>query len=160
ARTIKERDLAAAHLVRARKAESQALAQMHRARLAELDARTNLTKAEANLGLARKAVDEWFLIARDHPLLQRGGMEQGRKLLLEKALPFYEGFRAQQPGDAPLRHDLADQLFRVGFINAELGRPLEALAAYRRAYKHYTELAKKHPRIRAYRHELAMTCNN
>src|SRR5262249_7292362 len=73
--------------------------QRDQARKAEEEARTQLARAEANLELARKAVDECFGLAEKHPLFQAGHMKRVKKLLLEKTLPFYKHFRAQKPED-------------------------------------------------------------
>src|SRR5262249_29931168 len=56
-------------------------------------------QAKANLDLAKKAVDDCFLVATEDPLLQSRNMHKVRKLLLEKALPFYEGFRQKRLDD-------------------------------------------------------------
>lgn len=53
-------------------------------------------QAEANLQMARKAVDDCFLMARDHPAFQQPGMDKARKLLLTKTLPFYAQLRDQK----------------------------------------------------------------
>src|SRR5262249_27251259 len=74
------------------KAEERKTAQERdRAVDAETEAKENLKEARANLALAKKAVNETFDVAKNHPLLQQPGMHAVRKLLLEKALPLYKG---------------------------------------------------------------------
>jgi hypothetical protein len=46
--------------------------------------------------MAKKAVDDCFLMARDHPAFQQPGMEKARKLLLRKTLPVYAQLRDQK----------------------------------------------------------------
>src|SRR5262249_27006811 len=62
-------------------------------------AQKNLVRAEANLDLAHRAVDQCFLVATEDPRLQTDRNQNVRKLLLKKALPFYEGFESQRPDD-------------------------------------------------------------
>src|SRR5262249_54786197 len=62
--------------------------------------------AEENLKLAKQAVDECFQLAKEHPLLQEEKMRQVRKLLLVKALPFYERFRVQRQDDPGVQVEL------------------------------------------------------
>jgi serine/threonine-protein kinase len=110
--------------------------------------------AEANLALARQAVDECFLIAKEHPLLQQEELRQVRKLLLEKALPFYRQFKERRPDDPAVQEDLAAISFRLGFISNELGSPSEARAAYTTARELYERLAKWHPDVASYQARL------
>src|SRR5262249_20182788 len=83
-------------------------------------------EARANLALAKKAVNETFDVAKNHPLLQQPGMHAVRKLLLEKALPLYKGLSQRSGNDAKARAELADQYFRVGYITYEIGNKTEA----------------------------------
>src|SRR5262249_5326052 len=69
--------VAEANVGRAIKAEARGKARLEqgeanlaRAVKAEAEAKANLQHAEANFKLARKAVDDCFGVARDHPLLQ------------------------------------------------------------------------------------------
>jgi serine/threonine-protein kinase len=123
-------------------------------------AEKNLELAEANLALARQAVDECFNVAREHPLFRSPRMEKVRKLLLEKTLPFYKNFRSQKPDDLDLKRQQAEQLFRVGIIEHTLGRPREALDAYREAGIVYAELADAHPAETRYRQNVGRALNN
>jgi hypothetical protein len=83
-RTAEAREEAAVNLARAMKAEGEAKA--------------DLRTAEANLALAKKAVDDCFAVAKDHPLMkqERPGeeLQETKRALLEKALPFYRHLRA------------------------------------------------------------------
>jgi tetratricopeptide (TPR) repeat protein len=122
-----------------------AVAQARQARAERDEADRQRQRAERNLDLARQAVDECFLVARDAPLLQQENMRQVRKLLFEKAVPFYRGFRAQRPDDADLKGRMAEHQLRLAYLTAETGRPSEALAQYRAALDLYRELAARQP---------------
>jgi serine/threonine-protein kinase len=114
-------------------------------------------QAEANLKLAKQAVDDCFQLAKEHPLLQPENMRQVRKLLLEKALPFYERFRARRQDDPGIRAELADNHFRVGYIMDEMGRNADAERAYEDALRLREPLAHDHPEVPQYRAALATT---
>jgi tetratricopeptide (TPR) repeat protein len=129
-----------------------------RTAVAALDSeRKALARAEDNLKLAREAVDGTFNVARNDPLFQQPGMEQARKLLLKKALPFYRNFRAQKPDDPDLRYGEAEQWFRVGYIEQALGEPAEARRAFDKARDLCRELVEAHPDVSEYRGQLAAT---
>jgi serine/threonine-protein kinase len=114
-------------------------------------------RAQQNLELARTAVDECFQIAKEHPLLQDDRMRKVRKLLLEKALPFYQKFQVQQPDDPRLQAEMADNAFRVGYVNAELGQVQDAIASYQETLRIRTALVKAHPEVVEFQKDLAST---
>src|SRR5262249_39660497 len=104
------------------KAEERRTAkQLDRAIAAEAKATANLEKAEANLRLAKNAVNDTFDVAKSNRLLQQDSTRAVRKLLLEKALPFYRRFRELRGDDAQSRAELAEHLYRVGLITSEIG---------------------------------------
>src|SRR5262249_8259544 len=127
---------------------------------AETNAEANLKEARENLTLAKKAVNETFDVARNHPLLQQPGMHPVRKLLLEKALPFYKRLSQQTGNDPAARAELADQHFRVGAITAEIGNKTEARKAYRQAENIFRSLGEGDPASTEYQTELARTLIN
>jgi serine/threonine-protein kinase len=118
-------------------------------------AEANLRLAESNLALAKQALDECFGIAQEHPLLQQEEMKAVKRLLLEKALPFYHNFRVQRPEDPGIQWEMAGIAYRVGYISDEIGRKSEALASYQEALRLCTALAEKHPEVTEYQAELA-----
>jgi serine/threonine-protein kinase len=145
---------------RTAKALGEAETNLARAQQAEGEAKANLKQAEANLKLARRAVDECFNVAKEHPLFQGPRMEKAKKLLLRKTLPFYKRFQSQRSGDRRLQHEEADQLFRVGYIEQTLGRHRAALQAYRQARDVIRKVARAHPEVAEYQSSLAHTHNN
>jgi serine/threonine-protein kinase len=116
--------------------------------------------AEANLNLARDAVDRCFNVATEHSLFRQPRMEKAKKLLLEKTLPFYRNFRARSPDDHGLQREEARQWFRVGYIENVLGRTTEALEAYEQARDLQGRLVRSHPDVPEYQSDLARTLNN
>jgi serine/threonine protein kinase/tetratricopeptide (TPR) repeat protein len=121
-------------------------------------ARDNLELANTNFELARKAVDECYGVATKEPLLQEESMRKVRKLLLEKALPFYEGFQAQRRGDAEIEAELAANYHRLGYITAEIGRKTAAIEACEQARMLREKLVAEHPGVAQYQMDLAETC--
>jgi serine/threonine-protein kinase len=117
-------------------------------------------EAERNLTLARKAVDDCFNVARDNALFQRPRMEQPKKLLLEKTLPFYRQFRSRRPGDRGLQREEAIQWFRVAYIEHVLGHFPEALAAYQRGTDLSDQLFRAAPHVPEYQKDLAAAHGN
>src|SRR5262249_3045267 len=110
--------------------------------------------------LAKQAVDECFGVAKEHPLLQRQEMKAVKRLLLQKALPFYENFRVQRPQDPAIQEEIADIAFRVGYITDEIGRKAEALASFQEALRLYSALLDKYPEVIQYQAELALSHYN
>jgi len=100
----------------------------------------NLALADANLDLSKKAVDDLFILATNDPLLEEDNMRRVRKALLERALPFYEGFRAQRSEDPYIIAELAKTRFRVGKIQLELSRIAGAEEAFKEAIEAYQQV--------------------
>lgn len=123
-------------------------------------AKANLQRAEENLDLAKKAVDDCYILATENPLLQQESFRSIRDLLLEKALPYYQDFRAQRQDDDRIQAGLAWNLIRVGDITREIGREREALAAYEQAAGLLKALAAEQPDDPRYPIELAFIYNN
>ncbi len=103
--------------------------------------RQELNRAEDNLKLARRAVDQCFILATRDPLLQAEKMRPVRKMLLERALPFYEGFQVHNPKDPELRKEMGENLFRVAHILSEQNNKRGALKVYEQARDVFQGLA-------------------
>jgi eukaryotic-like serine/threonine-protein kinase len=113
-------------------------------------------RAEDNLKQARLAVDKLLTrVAAD--LEHKPHMEQIRRALLVDALQFYEGFLAQKPTDAPMRHETARAYLRVGDIQQMLGHGPGAEAAMRQAVALLKKLADEFPGVPVYREDLAQS---
>jgi tetratricopeptide (TPR) repeat protein len=139
--------------------KAQTEAALERALTAEAEAKANLEQAEANLKLAKDAVDKCFNIAKEDKLFQQPRMEEAKKLLLKTTLPFYKAFRLQGPDDRRLQFEEAVQLGNVGYIEQILG-DRKAAAAYEQAREIFSRLAAGHPEVPLYQQEWANTRNN
>ena len=122
-------------------------------------ARQERQRAEDNLAKVREAVDDTYLICREHPLFQGEAMRQHRRLLLAKAVPFYQGFVRQKGDDPAFRAEHANILHRLAFSYSEVGPTADAIPTCRQALKIYERLAADHPQAPAYLEHLAQTWN-
>ncbi len=116
--------------------------------------------AKYNLALAKKAVDECFQLAKESPLLQQERMQDVRKLLLEKALPFYEQFSIQKPDDEALLFEKGRNYFRVGYITETIGRKDQAIKWYEQARAALAELLRRDGANDDYRLDLGRVTDN
>lgn len=114
--------------------------QADRAKQAEKDTREALQVAErhrgeaqANLALARKAVDDYLNNVTDNPRLKQADFLALRRELLETALPFYERFVQQQSDDLSVLKDQAMALSKLGEIYGLTGQAARAEDVYKRA---------------------------
>ena len=106
-------------------------------------AEANAQRAEANLRLALRAVDEMYtqVAAVDDSHEQVAGthlayvphMTPFRRVILEKALAFYEEFAKQNSTDPDVRQERGKAYRRVGGIQRRLGEYELARKAYRQA---------------------------
>jgi serine/threonine protein kinase/tetratricopeptide (TPR) repeat protein len=94
------------------------LVQAHAAAIAEGEARNGEAgqrrRAEANLGKARQAVNEYFTLVSDDPLLKRPDLQPVRVQLLRAALRYYEDFVREHADDPELQGELAAAHLRIG----------------------------------------------
>src|SRR5262249_40688887 len=77
--------------------------------------------AEQSLRDARCAVHRHFTLLSEVELGNDPGARPLRKRLLEDALAYFQGLRAQRGHDPGLRADVADAFFRVARITSEIG---------------------------------------
>jgi tetratricopeptide (TPR) repeat protein len=126
-------------------------------------ARRETARAEANLRLARKAVDESLSSAgreqaRESP--DPPQLEQFRQELLKKAEVFYSSFLAKQSkNDSEFRAEGALVHSKLGDINRLLGKHEDAVAQYKAAIGGFEELRQEKPGNRGYRQALAYAHN-
>ncbi len=131
------------------------LAALYFYHIAQMESR----RAEANLGLARKAVDESLSSAgnqqgRESP--DPPQLEQFREELLKKAEGFYSSFLAKQSGSDPeFRAESALVHSKLGDINRLLEKREEAVAQYRLAISGFEELHREKPSNAEYSEDLA-----
>jgi tetratricopeptide (TPR) repeat protein len=126
-------------------------------------ARMETGRAEANLQLARKAVDESLSSAgreqgRESP--DPPQLEQFRQELLKKAEAFYSNFLTRQGGNNPqFRAESASVHSKLGDINRLLEKHEDAVAQYRLAIGGFENLLREKPGNAEYRQALAYAHN-
>jgi tetratricopeptide (TPR) repeat protein len=120
-------------------------------------------RAETNLQLAMKAVDESLSSAgRDQARESEDvpQLEQFRRELLEKAEVFYSGYLAKQQANNPeFQMETAMVHSKLGDINRLLEKYPDAVAQYKDAIGEFEKLHQKSPRIAEYRQALAYAHN-
>jgi tetratricopeptide (TPR) repeat protein len=125
-------------------------------------ARRESNRAEANLRLAKNAVDE-TLAASDRDPAQRGAdvpqLEEFRRELLERARRFYLEFVTQKPNSEEFLKELALAHVRLGHIYRMLDQRREAIAEYQVAITRLRDLARDHPERAEYRQALGNAYN-
>jgi serine/threonine protein kinase len=77
--------------------------------------------ADTNLQTARQAVDDYFTVVSDSPLLDAPGLEPLRKQLLETALRYNRDFIEKHTEDPSLQADVAAAHIRVAEITYLVG---------------------------------------
>jgi len=136
----------------ARRGEQAALSRVTASLSAERAAKA---EAEANLTLARRAVEDYFTKISENALLKRQDAAEVRDLrtlrkeLLEVALDYFNRLITRHSSDPRLRLEQAAAFARVGRINEEIGSKEAALAAYQHALAIRTDLATLHSDDRA-----------
>jgi serine/threonine protein kinase/predicted Zn-dependent protease len=110
--------------------------------------------ARANLGLARKAVDELYTRLAEEMDGQPRMQPLQRKFLLQ-ALKFYDEFAKQAGDDPEIRFEAGRAYHRAGSIEILLGRRPEAERALRSAIARFEKLAAESPAEVRHRVELA-----
>src|SRR5262249_43821049 len=100
--------------------------------------------AEANLLLARRAVDEIYTPVAEQ-LTSVPLMQPYQRDILEKALPFYQVFARRQGRDPILRREATGALLRVGLIHNTLGHPRGAKGPWEAALAGLEALAAELP---------------
>jgi len=126
-------------------------------------AQKETARAQANLKLAQKAVDESLSSAgrqqaREAP--DPPQLEQFRRELLMKAEDFYSNFLAKQSGNDPeFRVEIALVHSKLGDINRLLEKYEDAVAQYKYAITGLESLQKEAPANREYRQALAYVHN-
>lgn len=125
-------------------------------------ARMQTRRAENNLQLARKAVDESLSSVGSEQAREAEDLPQVaqlRKQLLDKAQAFYVLFAQQNSTNPALRSDEARAHSRLGDINRLMGRDSEAVREYNESIRRLADLAKQYPSQGEYRQALAYSHN-
>jgi serine/threonine protein kinase/Flp pilus assembly protein TadD len=143
-----QRRLAQANEVRAqRAAEAEKQAQGREA--------AQRAKAEKARDRARQALDAMTSSVTGDSLTTQAAISDEQKTFLTEVLTYYQEFAGEKADDEPSRSRTAQAAYRVGMIEARLGRKAEAAAAFRLARDGYAKLAADFPAVPEYRQELA-----
>ena len=121
-----------------------------------------MNRAETNLRLAKKAVDESLSSAgrqQAQGTADLPEMVEFRKQLLDKAERFYADFASQAPKSQALRSEVAMAHSRLGDINYLLAKHEDAVQEYSEAISQFEGLVRDYPSKREYRQALANTHN-
>jgi tetratricopeptide (TPR) repeat protein len=127
-----------------------------------LAARREYARAETNLRLATRAVDQLLLsVDRDPSSIDADvpQMEELRRELLERAKRFYAEFLTQQPSNEEFLQQMASGHFRLGHIHRMLEDPDNAGREYREAIAQFGSLVRDHPANTSYQEGLANSYN-
>jgi len=125
-------------------------------------ARRQTRKAEDNLQLAKKAVDESLSSAGRQQAREAGDLPEIqalRKDLLEKASTFYTLLASQNATTPDFIAEEARAHLRLGDIDRLMGKDSEAATEYSDSVRRFTELARKNPGQAEYRQALAYAHN-
>jgi tetratricopeptide (TPR) repeat protein len=143
--------------------------------LALLEARRQREAAEANAARASKAQEraeqgfikakeavEYYLTAvtADPDLKHKHDLHSLRKKLLDAAVPFYEWFIRQNPGDAMSEAERGRAYWRLADVRSEMGEEEAALKGYESTLAIFAKLATDFPTAPQHRENLAAIHNN
>jgi tetratricopeptide (TPR) repeat protein/predicted Ser/Thr protein kinase len=142
---LRERDRAAANSLRAAASTRQALQSANQEQAAR-------ALAEYRFDQAEKAVEEYLDGVENDEQLKGADFYELRKRLVSSALPFYEDFVRQKPGDAALEAKRGRAYGRLGFIRKEMGEHRQAAEDFQRMRDIFQRLGTADP---AARRELA-----
>lgn len=120
------------------------------------------SRAELNLMLAKKAVDESLSSAGAHQSREAPDspeMEEFRGQLLDKAKLFYQNFAQQEPRNEKLAAEMAMAHSRLGDIDRLRLLRQDAVNEYNQAIAQFEKLSQEHPGNPEYRQHLAY-CHN
>ena len=115
-------------------------------------------QAEANFHKAQKAVDLMLIEVSENPLFDAPQLTPVRRLVLEKALMYYQGFLEEKGDNPAVRFETAKAYARVGAIYNRLGQPGPAEDMSRSGLELLEKLLAEFPAETRYRHAMAETC--
>ncbi len=113
-------------------------------------------RAEENLRLALKAMDEIVLEDLENQLPREANLGPERRATLQRTLTFYEDFTRANQNNPALQREQGRAYLRIAVIYSLLGQFDQAAAAYRRAITFLEGLVAASPTSPAFRQELAL----
>jgi tetratricopeptide (TPR) repeat protein/tRNA A-37 threonylcarbamoyl transferase component Bud32 len=121
--------------------------------------RAERDRAEANLEMAMRAVDDMLTEVGEEQLAYEPRMEEKRRRLLKKAQAMYQEFLQQKYDSPRIRLQTALASRRVADVDRLLGDYRDADADYDDAIRRFDELHKEDSGNRTYRRHLAACWN-
>jgi serine/threonine-protein kinase len=112
-------------------------------------------RAEANLRLARRAVDRRFTRVSESPELKSQALEGLRRDLLQEAKEFYEQFVQQHAGEPGLQAERGEAYLRLADITEHIGDRSQAIALAGQAQEIFAALVNDHGDVAAYQDSLS-----
>jgi tetratricopeptide (TPR) repeat protein len=119
-------------------------------------------RAESNLEMARKAVDQSLSSIGSEQARESDDLPQVaqlRKQLLDRAQAFYGPFAQQNSTNPDFRSDEARAHSRLGDIDRLMGKDKQAMQEYNESINRFADLAKQYPTQSEYRQALAYSHN-
>jgi serine/threonine-protein kinase len=117
-------------------------------------------RADENLALARKAVEDYFTHVAEDDDLKKQDLHRLRKKLLATAVPFLTRFTRQQADDPALLAEQGKTLYLLARLRAELGETTAAIADYEAMRAIFTKLVRTHPGVADHRQQLVRSHHN
>jgi serine/threonine-protein kinase len=130
------------------------------AQTAREQAESQRLRANANLRLAREAVDRTVTKITADSRLKRSDFHQLRHDLLESMVPIYEQLVRQRENDPELQAEQARAYGWLGVIRADMGEIERSLSDLDHMVALYAQLAADFPMVPGYRVELATGHND
>jgi serine/threonine protein kinase/tetratricopeptide (TPR) repeat protein len=112
-------------------------------------------RAQANLQIARDAVEQMLTHLSEKHLARVPQMEMVRARVLQDALLFHQRLLQEQGDDPAVRAQTAFAHMNVGWIQRRLGRQDDAVTSYRDSIRTFEDLAAADPDEPEYRRGLA-----
>jgi serine/threonine protein kinase len=120
---------------------------------------TERKRADENLALARRAVNDFLTRVAGNPLLKQADFHELRRSLLESAVPFYQQFLEQKSDDPKVEVERAEAYADLALVREELGELDKAFSAYDQQRTIFERLVAQHSEP-AHRHGLAIAHRN
>jgi serine/threonine protein kinase/tetratricopeptide (TPR) repeat protein len=126
-----------------------------------LAAQANADRAEQGFAKAREAVEHYLKeVTEDPDLMHKHDLHPLRKKLLDAAVPFYQWFTEQKPGEAAWEAKRGVAFWRLAFVRSEMGEKEAAVKDYERMRTIFAKLSAEFPTVPKYRQDLATSHNN
>ena len=133
--------------------------EQQRTKIALVEAKQNLARAEEHFAQARRVVDRFGIQLADQ-LQETPGTERLRQQLLVETLKYYREFAKHIAGDLDVQDQLAMTHLKTGVVTAKLGAHRKALAEYQSAQQLLEKLLEQDPNNDHLQSQLALARNN